>query len=210
MASDGMMFRLLLIVAAGIALLAIIMHYNNAVSSPPLPDDDYQSGYYEAFQDSMSGDVGVSGSVEDVYAMPAPVQPPAQPPKAASPMAQQASASPAAAGPAGPAHPHDTIRPQDLLPVVGNTPEEQQFAQLYTTGQGDMQGINFLDAGSQIGLSTRLNRNANLQLRSDPPIIKQPLPFLFSTIEADKHRKPMEIGSSSTAVPVDPSAGLGY
>lgn len=100
----------------------------------------------------------------------------------------------------------DQLKPDDLLPRVGNSPEEQKFAQLYSTGQGDMRGINFLDAGSQIGVSTRYHRNGNLQLRSDPPIHKQPLPFMYSTIEADKLRLPLEIGSQASAF----SAGGAY
>ena len=192
--AEGMAFRVGLILLAALALLAIIMHYNNAVSASSrsgIPEG-IPSGYYETFQGTET-DIGVPGSVEDVYSMPAPVELPAPPVKA----------PPGPPGPAQDVPKGDALRPQDLLPVVGNTPEEQQFAQLYATGQGDMQGINFLDAGSQIGLSTRLNRNANLQLRSDPPIVKQSLPFLFSTIEADRLRKPLEIGSQSTAVPAE-------
>lgn len=192
---NGMVFHVLLIVAAGIALLAIIMHYNNACMAGKSEPETYGNGYYEGFETDPAS-TAVAGSVEDVYAMPAPL-------KSVEPKEKPAAAS-------ATTQPRDTLQPEDLMPVVGNTPEEQQFAQLYSTGQGDMQGINFLDAGSQIGLSTRLNRNANLQLRSDPPIAKQPLPFLFSTIEADRLRKPLEIGSEGSAAPVDPNAIVGY
>ncbi|AUF82344.1 hypothetical protein TetV_252 [Tetraselmis virus 1] len=206
MESGGMIFKVLLIVAAGIALLAIIMHYNSVCTAgKPMPSSSYDMATYKNYEHfdapppEAHMDTGVPGAVEDVYDMPAPVKGVEQP-CASKP---QDSGLP-------PTQPRDTVKPDELLPCVGNTPEEQQFAQLYTTGQGDMQGINFLDAGSQIGLSTRLNRNANLQLRSDPPIAKQPLPFLFSTIEADKFRKPLEIGSESTAIPVDPNNAYAY
>ena len=185
--NSQMMFRVLLIAAAGIALVAIIMHYSSTMNQPALAGAP--AGPLEQFlqppRDFTKGEMGGPvGAEEDMYDVPAPVA--------------DAAKEPAA--------PRDALKPADLLPRLGSTPEEQKFAQLYSTGQGDMQGINFLDAGSQIGLSTRLNRNANLQLRSDPPIAKQPLPFLYSTIESDKLRLPLEIGSQSTAIPADPVA----
>lgn len=193
---DGqMMFRVLLIVAAGIALLAIVMHYNNIMSAEQKRGFDGAVGGFEGFDTQKSYQApgtpldsnGPSGAEEEVFDVPAPV------------MESAVTSSNGASG---------VLKPSDLLPRLGNTPEEQKFAQLYSTGQGDMQGINFLDAGSQVGLSTRMNRNANLQLRSDPPIPKQPLPFMFSTIEADRLRLPMEIGSHSTAIPA--SQGAAY
>eukprot|EP00873_Tetraselmis_striata_P043818 jgi/Tetstr1/464082/TSEL_008887.t1 len=185
--NSQMMFKVLLIVAAGIALVAIVMHYNSAMSGPTAYDTT------ETFESPLSTQVpppdftkpvapgGPMGAEEDVYDVPAPVA--------------EAAAITSQGGPG------DAVKPGELLPRTGNTPEEQRFAQLYSTGQGDMQGINFLDAGSQVGLSTRHHRNANLQLRSDPPLVKQPLPMNFSTIEPDRLRMPLEIGSSDTAVP---------
>lgn len=190
--NSQMMFKVLLIVAAGIALVAIVMHYNSTMSGP-VPYGSSGEGFEVAPPGQVAPDFtkpsapgGPMGAEEDVYDVPAPVA-----------EAAQISSN---------GGPGDALKPADLLPRLGNTPEEQKFAQLYSTGQGDMQGINFLDAGSQVGLSTRLNRNANLQLRSDPPIPKQPLPMNFSTIEADRLRLPLEIGSSSTAIP----AGAAY
>lgn len=199
--NSQMMFRVLLIVAAGIALVAIVMHYSNLMNIPMNTPQPYHTNTpsmaltHEGFQQTPdftkpSSPGGPLGAEEDVYDVPAPVA-------EASQITSDGS-------------PNDSLKPADLLPKLGNTPEEQKFAQLYSTGQGDMQGINFLDAGSQVGLSTRLNRNANLQLRSDPPISKQPMPFMYSTIEADKLRLPLEIGSQSTAIPVNPSAGSAY
>jgi hypothetical protein len=189
--NSQMMFKVLLIVAAAIALVAIVMHYNSTISSSASSGSNegfqMQAGVPDFTQPSAPG--APVGAEEDVYDVPAPVAEAAQIP---SSMTQFASG--------------DSLKPADLLPRLGNTPEEQKFAQLYSTGQGDMQGINFLDAGSQVGLSTRLNRNANLQLRSDPPIPKHPLPFMYSTIEADRLRQPLEIGSASTAMPAEASA----
>ncbi len=187
------MFRVLLIVAAGIALVGIIIHYNSVMGSTP-PDAYRREGFQTAnnvvmnapdFSQPVAG--GPMGAEEEMLELPAPVE-------------QTGGVRPASGSLA------DQLKPDDLLPRVGNSPEEQKFAQLYSTGQGDMRGINFLDAGSQIGVSTRYHRNGNLQLRSDPPIHKQPLPFMYSTIEADKLRLPLEIGSQASAF----SAGGAY
>lgn len=175
-----LMFKIFLILAAGLALVCIVTTYCKDIKPAGVPEkfEVYKGDFDPAMAQAVSMP-GITAAEEDIQDLPAPVQVPEYAP-----------------GQGG------VTKPSDLLPVLGNTPEEQKFAQLYTAGQGDVQGLNFLDAGSQIGLSTRLNRNANLQLRSDPPIEKQPLPFLYSTIEADKLRLPFEIGSQSTAVPV--------
>jgi len=190
---NHLVFRVLLIVAAGIALVGIIIHYNSVMGSTP-PDAYRREGFQTTnnvvmnapdFSQPVAG--GPMGAEEEMLELPAPVE-------------QTGGVRPASGSLA------DQLKPDDLLPRVGNSPEEQKFAQLYSTGQGDMRGINFLDAGSQIGVSTRYHRNGNLQLRSDPPIHKQPLPFMYSTIEADKLRLPLEIGSQASAF----SAGGAY
>ena len=92
--------------------------------------------------------------------------------------------------------PASSIKVDDLLPKLGNSREEQQFAQLHPVGQGDVQGVNFLDASSLIGQSTSLKRNANHQLRSDPPIeMKNVSPWMMSTITPDTASRGLEIGS---------------
>jgi hypothetical protein len=185
--NSQMVFKVLLIIAAAIALVAIVMHYNSTITSSASGSNEgfqMQPSVPDFTQPSAPG--APVGAEEDVYDVPAPVAEAAQ---ISSSMTDVSSGN--------------SLKPADLLPRLGNTPEEQKFAQLYSTGQGDMQGINFLDAGSQVGLSTRLNRNANLQLRSDPPIPKHPLPFMYNTIESDRLRQPLEIGSASTAMPAD-------
>jgi hypothetical protein len=193
---NKLVFRVVLIIASGLALVCIVSHYCNNITPRQSANTEFFDTYSSPYSptavpmdipdmkaDKQFSSTGVTGAEEDMHDMPAPVLPSVK-----SPNASNAS------------HTGVTM-PSDLLPRLGNTPEEQKFAQLYSTGQGDTQGINFLDAGSQIGLSTRMNRNANLQLRSDPPIEKRPLPFMYSTIESDKLRLPLEIGSHSTASP---------
>jgi hypothetical protein len=64
--------------------------------------------------------------------------------------------------------------------------------------QGALSDQNFLDSGYHYGINTvgQSLRNANYQLRSDPPIPQVAVgPWNISTIEADTNRKQFEIGS---------------
>lgn len=59
----------------------------------------------------------------------------------------------------------------------------------------DMQNMNFLNSESVIGVDTQTSslRNANVQLRSEPPNPKTEVsPWLNSTIEPDLTRRPLE------------------
>ena len=63
-------------------------------------------------------------------------------------------------------------------------------------GTGSLKGKNFLSAGALIGVNTvgQSMRNANLQLRSEPPNPQVPVSiFNVSTIEPDINRRPLEI-----------------
>jgi len=85
--------------------------------------------------------------------------------------------------------------PADLLPVDPNS----QWSALNpnTMSQGNVMAPDLLQAGYHIGLDTigQTLRNANLQLRSDPPIPKVNVaPWNMSTIEPDLGRVPLEIG----------------
>lgn len=87
----------------------------------------------------------------------------------------------------------DTVSPEDLLPNansenVWDTP----------ANPGDISGANFLDAGHHLGVNTvgQSLRNANRQLRSEPPNPQVKVsPWLQTTIEPDCNRRPMEIGA---------------
>lgn len=86
-----------------------------------------------------------------------------------------------------------SANPADLLPNDPNS----QFAVGQPTGQGELANINLLKAGQLSGIDTvgGTLRNANLQLRSEPPNPRnQVSPWLNSTIEPDLMRVPLELG----------------
>ena len=84
--------------------------------------------------------------------------------------------------------------PAELLPKDSNS----QWAQLNPSGQGELANVNLLKAGYHIGIDTigQTLRNANLQIRSEPPNPQLNVgPWNTSTIEPDFMRPPLEIGS---------------
>jgi hypothetical protein len=85
--------------------------------------------------------------------------------------------------------------PSALLPNDSNS----QWASLNPQGGGMLKGVNLLQAGSLIGINTvgSTMRNANLQLRSEPPNPQGSVgPWNLSTITPDVVRQPLEIGGS--------------
>lgn len=86
--------------------------------------------------------------------------------------------------------------PADLLPKDANS----QWAALNPSAMNTAGGPiapDLLQAGNLIGLDTvgQTLKNANLQLRSDPVIVKQNVgPWNNSTYEADLGRVPLELG----------------
>ena len=86
--------------------------------------------------------------------------------------------------------------PADLLPKDNNS----QWAQLNPAGKGDLANINLLKAGYHIGIDTvgQTLRNANLQIRSEPPNPQINVGIWnLSTIESDNMRIPLELGQGS-------------
>ena len=84
------------------------------------------------------------------------------------------------------------INPADLLPKDNNSSWN-----LKPMGSGDFLGVNLLSAGQLIGVDTIGSslRNANLQVRSEPPNPQlQVSPWMNTTIEPDPFRAPLEIG----------------
>lgn len=90
--------------------------------------------------------------------------------------------------------PRDRLTAEDLLPKDA---ANSKWAQMNPAGQGDVRDQNFLTAGYHVGVNTvgQTRRNANYQLRSDPPNPQAPVsPWNISTIEPDLNRRPLEIG----------------
>tara|TARA_Y100000389_G_scaffold177697_1_gene190214 strand:- start:1545 stop:2120 length:576 start_codon:yes stop_codon:yes gene_type:complete len=101
------------------------------------------------------------------------------------------AAVPASSGPKG------TLAPADLLP----SSEVTKWSHANPVGKGALEDQNFLHAGFHVGINTvgQSLRNANMQLRSEPPNpLKKVGPWMQSTIEPDLNRRPLEIAGESS------------
>jgi len=93
--------------------------------------------------------------------------------------------------PAG-CYPRDQLTPSELLPKDMNS----VWAEQNPMGPGSLKGKNFLSAGALIGVNTvgQSMRNANLQIRSEPPCPQQAVSiFNQSTITPDISHRSLEI-----------------
>ena len=89
--------------------------------------------------------------------------------------------------------PKEQLNADDLLPKD----DSSLWAQVNPAGEGSLKDRNFLQSGYHIGINTvgQTLRNANQQLRSEPPNPQVKVsPWLQTTIEPDLGRKPLEIG----------------
>jgi hypothetical protein len=89
--------------------------------------------------------------------------------------------------------PKEMLTPDELKPQDNSS----LWAQVNPAGEGTLKGRSFLQAGHNIGINTvgQTMRNANLQLRSEPPNPQVSVsPWNQTTIEPDTARKPLEIG----------------
>jgi hypothetical protein len=92
--------------------------------------------------------------------------------------------------------PRSQLSPEELLPQDNCS----LWAQVNPQGSGSLKDRNFLQAGWATGVSTvgSTLRNANRQLRSEPPNPQVKVsPWLQTTVEPDIARKPFEIGGCS-------------
>jgi len=93
--------------------------------------------------------------------------------------------------------PRDKTTAEELLPKDA---ANSMWAQVAPAGQGDVSNQNYLTAGFMVGIDTigQSLRNANYQLRSDPPNPRFAVgPWMQSTIEYDNNHRFLEIGSGS-------------
>lgn len=89
--------------------------------------------------------------------------------------------------------PKEQLTAEELLPQDNSS----LWAQVNPSGEGSLKDRNFLQSGYHIGINTvgQTLRNANLQLRSEPPCPQVKVsPWIQSTIEPDVSRLPFEIG----------------
>jgi hypothetical protein len=90
----------------------------------------------------------------------------------------------------------DRLTSSDLLPLDA---ANSKWAQINPAGSGMLGDQNFLTAGYHLGINTvgQSLRNANLQLRSEPPNPQVAVsPWGISTIEPDIRTTTLEIGSA--------------
>ena len=87
----------------------------------------------------------------------------------------------------------DILNPNDLLPKDVNNSWASGLQP-----DNELKNVNLLTAGHHVGINTVGSslRNANLQLRSEPPNprVENLCPWNNSTIDADNMRLPLEIG----------------
>lgn len=108
--------------------------------------------------------------------------------------ARSASRASTAAERSSSCYPKDELNPEDLIPKDS---ADSRWARMNPSGQGDIQDQNFLTAGYNMGIDTQGSslRNANQQLRSEPPNSQFKVsPWNMTTIAPDTNRRPLEIG----------------
>ena len=95
-------------------------------------------------------------------------------------------------------YPDKSLTAKDLLPS-DESKEISEFNQNYPIGEGILKGINFLSSGYSIGVNTvgQSLRNANRQLRSEPPNPQVSVsPWMNTSIGPDLLRRPLEVDNS--------------
>jgi len=205
---DKFAIRLILIVVLVVILAVLITQYNKKVAvAPPVEGKsvDMMKNYgREAFTDAPASAAVPTPAIKQQVQNSAPVAlgaplltPPEDGVQAAEPASNEdymavdfevKDKTPASC------YPRDTNTPEDLIPKGA---ANSKWAQVMPAGQGDVKDQNFLTAGHHIGINTvgQSLRNANMQLRSDPPVPRAPVgPWLQSTIEYDNSRRQFEIG----------------
>ena len=191
---------IMLAIGAGIVLLILLTSYNASKSSeamsanasaggqaPKKPGYEYVGDHASApsmqtIHNDAAGGSGSSGQAQQGHGSSAPV---GSAGAGSSPASVTDNSPPAQLPPSCSAQPMSN--PKDLLPAGGNS-----FGQPEPPSD-----TNFLQAGYHIGIDTvgQSLRNANLQVRSEPPNpVTSVGPWMQSTIEPDLMRVPLELG----------------
>jgi hypothetical protein len=184
---------ILLVVLVAAVLLGGAYVLNPSYTKRVMGMEGFESGSstLSANANYMQGVTDVSGGVQKTAEMSNP--------NVATPVTKEGFESlgegPAQFGnaeaPAG-CYPRDQLTPSELLPKDPNS----VWAQQNPMGTGSLKGKNFLSAGALIGVNTvgQSLRNANYQLRSEPPNPQVPVSvFNQTTIEPDINRRTLEI-----------------
>ena len=98
-------------------------------------------------------------------------------------------------------YPQNSLKPDDLLPQDKKN-DINDFDKNNPVSEGILKGVNFLEAGYQVGVNTvgQSLRNSNQQLRSEPanPQVNVS-PWQNTTIGPDLGRRPLESGEDCYA-----------
>lgn len=176
--------RYLLIGLAVVVLLILISQYYKKQKAAGIKQEGFRSPIYDE-ENFYHKDKVVESFVEDESSV--------QPSEAAG-MDQYKAVNYANSKPVEQCAPKDKLQVEDLLPKDA---ANSKWAQVAPAGQGDVGNQNFLTAGYMVGVNTvgPSLRNANQQIRSDPPIERMSVgPWNQTTIEYDSSRKFFEIG----------------
>ena len=89
----------------------------------------------------------------------------------------------------------DNLTATDLLPSNAPTSFSENCPDLSVSGVSDGVELGITCNAKSLGMESQVLRNANLQLRSEPPNPQtQVSPWMNSTIEPDLQRVPLELG----------------
>ncbi len=154
-----------------------------------------------AYRNNMPGTCGCQGPCDCRLKIPSQVTCPPGPspdsPTCPTEVVDQCSSAgtypTAQASPQASCFPKSQLSPEELLP----SEECNVWSKSNPHGSGTLADRNFLQAGWATGVSTvgSTLRNANRQLRSEPPNPQVKVsPWLSSTIGPDLGRKPLEVG----------------
>lgn len=184
---NTLLVRAVLIIGAGVVLFWLISNYNTKQSTKKAE---------KFFEQSQYGQYATRGDVELPFEGSVP----------STALATPSEVNPAEEGQndqyrpvdyetkkvANDCFPKDRLTVDDLLPKDAANSKWAQVAPPSKSGLNDQ---NFLTAGFNIGVDTVQSslRNANLQLRSEPPIPKNDgWGIHMSTIDPDVMRKPLD------------------
>lgn len=174
-----------LIALIALAALAYIVYAYSKAKVESKTKEGYQAGY----------DAGSMGVAAGEGGSPIPLDPAA--------VQERTVDYPSAPGADAVTLPSDCF-PKDRLVAADLLPKDaanEKWARVNPAGQGDVDDKNYLNAGYHYGINTVAGtlRNANLQLRSEPPNPRaQVTPWNQSTIEPDLNRRPFEIDGGCT------------
>ncbi len=192
------MERAVLIALVVIVALFLVHQYNPYFFSSLAASLGFREGFADAADQKAAADKKAAEDKKAADAKAAPKKEKFQDKKEGEGFADlSAYQGPAQFGsaeqPAG-CYPRDQLTPSELLPKDMNS----VWAEQNPMGPGSLKGKNFLSAGALIGVNTvgQSMRNANLQVRSEPPNPQVAVSiFNQSTISPDVSHRPLEIGA---------------